>query len=50
MVPPEEDRDTLSVAGGKATAEAKEWLKHDPPIRHEEILTDFGLTPDDWER
>ena len=50
MVPPEEDRDTLSNAESKAIAEADEWLKHHPPIPHEEILADFGLTPGDWEK
>jgi len=50
MVPPNEDRDTLSNAESKAIAEADEWLKHHPPIPHEEILADFGLTPDDWEK
>ena len=50
MVPPEEDRDTLSKAEAKAIAEADEWLKDHPPIPHDEILADFGLTKDDWER
>jgi hypothetical protein len=50
MVSPDEDRDTLSSAESKAIAEADEWLKHHPPIPHEEILTDFGLTPADWEK
>jgi hypothetical protein len=50
MVPPEEDRDTLSKAEAKAIAEADEWLKDHPPIPHEKILADFGLTEDQWER
>ena len=50
MVPPEEDRDTLSNAERKAIAEADEWLKHHPPIPHEEILADFGFTKEDWEK
>ncbi len=50
VVPPDEDRDTLGNAESKAIAEADEWLKHHPPIAHEEILADFGLTPDVWER
>jgi hypothetical protein len=50
MIPPDEDRDTLSHAERKAIAEADEWLKHHPPIPHEEILADLGLTPDDWEK
>ncbi len=27
-----------------ALAEAREWLKHNKPIPHEEVLADFGLT------
>jgi hypothetical protein len=50
MVPPEEDRDTLSNAEHRAVAEADEWLKHNQPIPHEEVLADFGLTMADWER
>ncbi len=44
MVPPDEDKDTLSNAERKAVAEADEWLKHNQPIPHEEILAQFGLT------
>jgi hypothetical protein len=50
MVSPEEDGDTLSNAERKAVAEADEWLKHNPPIPHEEVLADFGLTMADWEK
>jgi hypothetical protein len=50
MVPPEEDRDTLSKAEANAIAEADEWLKGHTPIPHEEILSDFGTAKDDWER
>ena len=45
-----EDRDALSDAERKAVAEADEWLKHKPPIPHEEILAEFGLTMRDWEK
>jgi len=44
MVPPEEDRDTLSGAERKAIGEADEWLKHNQPIPHQEVLAEFGLT------
>ncbi|MGA3259069.1 MAG: hypothetical protein ABSE35_09320 [Bryobacteraceae bacterium] len=44
MVPPEEDRDTLSSAERKAVTEADEWLKHNQPIPHEAVLAEFGLT------
>ena len=50
MVPPEEDRDTLSHAERKAVAEADEWLKNNEPIPHEEVLAEFGLTAADWEK
>lgn len=50
MVPPEEERDTLSPAERKAIAEADEWLRHNQPIPHEEVLAEFGLTMDDWQR
>jgi hypothetical protein len=50
MVPPEEDGDVLSDAERKAVAEADEWLKHNPPVPHEEVLAEFGLTMGDWEK
>ena len=34
----------------RAVAEAREWLKHNKPIPHEDVLADFGLTMADWER
>lgn len=34
----------------RAVAEAREWLKHNQPIPHEEVLAEFGLTIADWER
>ena len=42
--------EVLSNAECKAIAEADEWLKHNEPIPHEEILAEFGLTAADWER
>jgi hypothetical protein len=45
-----EDSDTLSNAERKAVAEADEWLKHNQPIPHEEVLAEFGLTMADWEK
>jgi hypothetical protein len=50
MVSPEEDGDTLSHAERKAVTEADEWLKHNRPIPHEEVLAEFGLTMNDWEK
>jgi len=49
-VSPEEDGDTLSPAEAKAIAEADEWLKHNQPIPHEEVLAEFGRTMTDWEK
>jgi len=49
MVSTEEDRDTLSNAEHKAIAEADDWLKHNQPIPHEEVLAEFGLTMAEWE-
>jgi len=45
-----EDRDTLSHAEAMAIAEADEWSKHNPPIPHEEVLAEFGLSLADWEK
>jgi hypothetical protein len=50
MVSTDVDGDTLSSAERKAVAEADEWLKHDQPIPHEEVLAEFGLTMADWEK
>jgi hypothetical protein len=50
MVSPEEDADILSNAERKAVAEADEWLKRNQPIPHEEVLAEFGLTMDDWDK
>ena len=45
-----DERDTLSNSERKAISEADEWLKHNQPIPHAEILAEFGLTMADWER
>src|SRR5580692_746244 len=50
MISPEEDGNTLSNAERKAVAEADEWLQHNQPIPHEEVLAEFGLTMADWEK
>jgi len=50
MVAPDEDGDTLSHAERKAVAEADEWLKHNQPIPHADVLAEFGLTMNDWEK
>jgi hypothetical protein len=50
MISPEEDGDTLRPAERQAVGEADEWLKHNKPIPHEEVLAEFGLTMADWEK
>ncbi len=50
MVSPEEEADTLSDAERKAIDDADEWLKHNQPIQHEEVLAEFDLTMTDWEK
>ena len=50
MVSPGEDGDALSNAERKAVAKADEWLKHNQPIPHEDVLAEFGLTMADWEK
>ena len=46
---PIEDED-ISEEEERAVAEAREWLKHNKPIAHEEVLAEFGLTMADFER
>lgn len=33
-----------------AVSEADEWFKHNEPIPHEEVLAEFGLSLEDWEK
>jgi hypothetical protein len=42
------DDEEISEDEEGAVAEAREWLKHNKPIPHEEILAEFGLTLDDF--
>ncbi len=46
---PLEDEE-ISAEEEQAVAEGREWLKHNKPIPHEEVLADFGLTMADFER
>lgn len=46
---PIEDEE-ISEEEEPAVAEAREWLKHNEPITHEEVLADFGLAMADWEQ
>jgi hypothetical protein len=49
VTPPFEDEE-ISDEEERAVAEAREWLKHNNPIPHEEVLAEFGLTIEDFER
>jgi hypothetical protein len=42
--------EAMSNAERKAIAEADEWLEHNQPIPHEEVLAEFGLTMAEWEK
>jgi hypothetical protein len=44
------ENEPVSEEEERAAAEAREWLKHNTPIRHEEVLAEFGLTINDFER
>jgi hypothetical protein len=46
---PIEDEE-ISEEEERAVAGARDWLKHNPPIPHEEVLAGFGLTMEDFER
>jgi len=45
----DEDSDSLSRAEAAAVAEAEEWLQHNEPIPHEQVLSELGLSPEDWD-
>ena len=45
-----DNSETLSSAEAKAVAVADEWLKHNAPIPHDQVLAEFGLSAADWER
>jgi len=40
----------ISEEENRAVADSKEWLMHNDPIPHEEILADFELTLEDFDR
>jgi hypothetical protein len=46
---PFEDEE-ISEEEERAVAESKEWLKTHEPIPNEEVLAEFGLTVEDFER
>ena len=50
MLATESGGESLSPAERQAIAEAEEWLNHNPPIPHEEVLAELGVTTAHWER
>jgi len=46
--PPEDEE--IDAEEERAAAEAREWLKHNRPIPHEDLLAHLGLTMADFER
>jgi hypothetical protein len=50
MVDREIEDEEISDDEERAVAEAREWLKHNKPIPHEEVLAEFGLTLEDFDR
>ncbi len=50
IVTPHLEDEEISEDEERAVAEAREWLKHNKPISHEEVLAEFGLTMEDFEQ
>jgi len=44
------DNEPISDEEMRAVEASREWLKTDAPIPHEEVLAEFGLTVEDFER
>ena len=44
------DAEPLDPREEKALSEAKEWLKHNEPIPHEQVLAELGITPEELDR
>jgi hypothetical protein len=44
------DDEPLTAEEEKAIAEAREWLKHNPGISHEQVLSELGITQEEIER
>jgi hypothetical protein len=49
VTPPLEDEE-ITDEEERAVAESIEWLKHNKGIPNEEVLAEFGLTLDDFEK
>jgi hypothetical protein len=46
---PAEDEE-ISEEEEVAATQSREWLKHNDPIPNEEVLAEFGLTMEDFDR
>ena len=46
--PPEDEE--ISEEEERSVAESREWLTHNDPIPHEDVLADFALSMNDFER
>src|SRR5271169_3995492 len=44
------DDEPLTAEEEKAIAEAREWLKHNPGIPHEQVLAELGITQEEIDR
>jgi hypothetical protein len=44
------DDEPVTAEEKKAIAEAREWLKHNPGIPHEQVLAELGITQEEIER
>jgi hypothetical protein len=44
------DDEPVTPEEEEALAEAREWSKHNKAIPHEDVLAEFGLSPEDFER
>jgi len=43
------DDEPLTAEEAQALLEAREWLKHNTPIPHEQVLAELGITPGEIE-
>ena len=44
------DDEPLTAEEEKSIGEAREWLKHNPGIPHEQVLAELGITQEEIER
>ncbi len=44
------DDEPLTTEEEKSISEAREWLKHNPGIPHEQVLAELGITQEEIER